>query len=372
MRVLYLTNHLQNTDGWSRYSTTLIDEVKNQGHEVLVVSSEVKVSNGVQPQLTLGEPLGYLLNFYGNLRQGRKLARLLASWRPDVLHILVEPYANLLPFCQIPNQTKVFLTIHGTFSYPPNLFQNLIKKQLSKWFLTASLRKINQIIAVSNFTRDYFLANMSGKKRPPVRVITNGVKLPTLSPCQKSSIPQVIFVGAVKERKGLLESIEGIKSYLDQYAQDLRFLIVGKFDPQDSYYQKLVSLIKSSGLEGLVRFTGPLSESDLERRYAESELLLLLPKSGGPRFEGFGLVYLEANARGIPVIGAIGSGAPEAISDGRSGFVVDGRDPGEVARKINQILNNKVINSADCLAWARENQIEVKVKQLLTLYGSSR
>jgi phosphatidylinositol alpha-1,6-mannosyltransferase len=56
--------------------------------------------------------------------------------------------------------------------------------------------------------------------------------------------------------------------------------------------------------------------------------------------EGFGIVYLEASASGLPVIVGDSGGAPDAVRDGETGFVVDGRDVEAVAARIVELLED--------------------------------
>jgi phosphatidylinositol alpha-1,6-mannosyltransferase len=54
--------------------------------------------------------------------------------------------------------------------------------------------------------------------------------------------------------------------------------------------------------------------------------------------EGFGLVFLEANAYGKPVVAGCSGGVPDAVADGESGFLVDPLDPEEVAARLIELL----------------------------------
>ena len=61
-------------------------------------------------------------------------------------------------------------------------------------------------------------------------------------------------------------------------------------------------------------------------------------RRGGLDVEGLGIVYLEASASGLPVVGGDSGGAPDAILDGETGYVVPGRDVAAVARRIAELL----------------------------------
>ena len=87
-------------------------------------------------------------------------------------------------------------------------------------------------------------------------------------------------------------------------------------------------------------------------------------------FEGFGLVYLEANIKGVPCLGSKYSGAQEAIYNGVSGYIVDPYNKKEVAQKIDLILNKNKIKSQDCVAFAKNNSAQKKSQEIINLYKS--
>ncbi len=63
-------------------------------------------------------------------------------------------------------------------------------------------------------------------------------------------------------------------------------------------------------------------------------------RGAGLDVEGLGIVYLEASASGVPVVAGRSGGAPESVQEGRTGFVVDGRSPDEIAEAVSRILND--------------------------------
>ena len=63
----------------------------------------------------------------------------------------------------------------------------------------------------------------------------------------------------------------------------------------------------------------------------------------GMEVEGLGIVYLEASACGLPVIAGNSGGAPDAVIEGETGFVVDGRDVDEIAEKAVTLLSDAAL-----------------------------
>ncbi len=375
MKILYITNNLIGQDGWSRYSLGI---AKSLGQaEALWLVARRSEKNYEQTAL-LAEPLRYLFNIFLAFTTARQINLAIKRLSPDVVHFLVEPYLTVLPFLD-PGKAKVVLTVHGTYSFLPNAARNLIGKIFLMWWAKLAYGRVDKIVAVSNFTKAHLAAyldkyDFKGVKEK-ITVITNGVDLSDFQVDHREketrAVKQILFVGAVKKRKGLAEAISALKAYQERYSKDFVFNIIGAYDAKDPYYLRLRSLVSACRLDGKVVFKNKVEESVLRDFYAKADLFLMLPLSGGNNFEGFGLVYLEANASGVPCIGTRQSGAAEAIVDGQTGYLVE-LDPVEgIAAKIDLVLNKRIISQEACVAWAKQNDIAIKIKELVEIYKSN-
>jgi phosphatidylinositol alpha-1,6-mannosyltransferase len=96
------------------------------------------------------------------------------------------------------------------------------------------------------------------------------------------------------------------------------------------------------GLAGRFRLLGPLPEADLPALYATADVFAMLCRErwGGLEAEGFGIVFLEAAACGVPAVAGRSGGSEEAVADGETGFVVDPRDPGAAADALARLLDD--------------------------------
>ena len=110
-----------------------------------------------------------------------------------------------------------------------------------------------------------------------------------------------------------------------------RYIVVGDGD----YRNDLERLAQQSPARNSIVFRGLLSDADKFRAYADSSLFAL-PSSE----EGFGLVFLEANAFGKPVIGADVMGVQEALVHGKSGLLIDSHDTSALATAIVELLSD--------------------------------
>ncbi len=370
MRILFLVNHLNGTDGWSRYSLDLVKGIKNLGHQVLCLTSKKSNEIDIKQSPLLKEPLKYLryplLSFWSAIWINKAIKK----FKPDIIHFLVEPYVIILPFLKT-KRAKIFLTVHGTYSVIPILFKNPLKKEIFWFWSKIYYRKLNGIIAVSNYTRNHilkFFSNLDSK----IKVITNGINLLEhkidFREKSKNEVKRILFVGAIKPRKGVLEAIEACRYYRDNFLGNFIYEIIGKYSQTDGYYQKLKKKINDYNLSDKIFFKGEVSKEDLERYYKKADLFLMPSLNIENNFEGFGLVFLEANAKGVPCIGSKNCGAQEAILNGKTGYVVNPYDPKEIATKMDLILNKKTIDSQDCIQWAKENDIKLKIREILDFY----
>jgi phosphatidyl-myo-inositol dimannoside synthase len=106
------------------------------------------------------------------------------------------------------------------------------------------------------------------------------------------------------------------------------------------YRAKLVRLAQQAGVADSVVFTGPVPAADLPAYYDAGDVFAMpcRTRRGGLDVEGLGIVYLEASASGLPVVGGDSGGAPDAILPGETGYVVPGRDLAGVADRITGLL----------------------------------
>ena len=91
-----------------------------------------------------------------------------------------------------------------------------------------------------------------------------------------------------------------------------------------------------------VYFTGPVPQEELPAHYAAGDVFSMpcRTRRGGLDVEGLGIVYLEASATGLPVVGGDSGGAPDAILEGETGYVVGGRDVAALSARVTALLKD--------------------------------
>jgi glycosyltransferase involved in cell wall biosynthesis len=203
-----------------------------------------------------------------------------------------------------------------------------------------ALHRANLVLAPSQDTANH-VADAQKVKRERIRVLpwaldpdfealsANGaqVKLPHGYPEGRV----ILTVGrwlATERYKGMDTLITTLPRILTRWPE-LHLLAVGEGNDR----AWLEYLAEKNGVNRHVHFLSGLSYPELAACYSACEIFAL--PSGG---EGFGLVYLEAMARGKPVIGGAHGGAPEVIEDGVTGYLVPHGDAAQLATSIDTLL----------------------------------
>ena len=205
-----------------------------------------------------------------------------------------------------------------------------------------SLQHATMVLAPSRATADY-LVSLQGVKPERVRVLPWGLdpdfetKLFGIADARlPEGFPEgrvILTAGrwlATERYKGMDTLIQAMPRLLLRWP-DIQLVMVGAGDDREW----LVNLTRDSGVQKHVHFLSGISYGELSACYAAAEIFAL-PSRG----EGFGFVYLEAMARGKPVIGGAHGGAPEVIQDGATGYLVQHGDTVQLATSIDALLSN--------------------------------
>jgi phosphatidylinositol alpha-1,6-mannosyltransferase len=155
----------------------------------------------------------------------------------------------------------------------------------------------------------------------------------------------LLTVGRLDERKGHKLVLEAIKDI-----EDVEYLIAGSGEMEEEIKQKIQQL----KLEDKVEVLGYVPEEDLVKLYHESDCFIMTSTKTQNSIEGFGIVYLEANAADKSVIGADTGGTPSAIKNGETGLLTS-TDSGEIRQEIREIQDNPEKFSGEAVEWARKH-----------------
>ncbi|SFE96855.1 phosphatidylinositol alpha-1,6-mannosyltransferase [Actinacidiphila alni] len=149
--------------------------------------------------------------------------------------------------------------------------------------------------------------------------------------------PVVVCVSRLVPRKGQDTLIRALPRILHD-VPDTVLLIVGG----GPYRGDLEKLAAGTGVSHAVRFTGPVPWEELPAHYGAGDVFAMpcRTRRGGLDVEGLGIVYLEASATGLPVVAGDSGGAPDAVLDGETGWVVAGGSPTQAADRVLTLLHD--------------------------------
>ncbi|MGN9808760.1 glycosyltransferase family 4 protein [Micromonospora sp. BQ11] len=150
--------------------------------------------------------------------------------------------------------------------------------------------------------------------------------------------PVVVCVSRLVPRKGqdmLIRAMPEIR----RRVPDAALLIVGG----GPYRAALGKLARQAGVERDVVFTGSVPTAELPAHYAAGDVYAMpcRTRNRGLDVEGLGIVYLEASATGLPVVAGDSGGAPDAVREGETGYVVPGRDVAALADRVATLLADR-------------------------------
>lgn len=145
----------------------------------------------------------------------------------------------------------------------------------------------------------------------------------------------LLSVGRLQRRKGQDTGIEAIAK-LEGKRDDLRYLILSEGEERP----RLEQLIRELGVGDRVTLAGAVPFTDLPAYYAACDIFMMPNRVDGADIEGFGIVFVEAQATERPVIGGRSGGVPEAVAEGEVGLLVEGGDADELAASIDMLAGH--------------------------------
>lgn len=152
---------------------------------------------------------------------------------------------------------------------------------------------------------------------------------------KESTAPTLLTVSRVVPRKGIDLVIKSLPALLEEWP-GLQYVVIG--DGPDR--ERLQNLTQQFDVVGTVRFLGRVSEAQLRQQYHQADVFVMpsreIVESGS--VEGFGIVYLEAGACGLPVVAGRSGGAVEAVRDGETGFLVPPDDADALSETLQRLL----------------------------------
>lgn len=283
---------------------------------------------------------------FGWLKAAVKLRQAVKTKKID--HILVGqilPLGTAALICSKLCKIKYSVVLHGLdFTCATKSFR---KKFVSKHILAGAEKIICANTYVASLASQTF-PNIASK----VAVVNPGVEDRTRHDTRqimrlknKYNLQNKIIllsVGRLVKRKGFDKVIEAMPKILKQ-VPDLIYVIIGDGEELNNYQRQIVNY----GLKNQVIIINRATDDERDDWYETSDIFIMPARNIDGDFEGFGIVYLEANLAGKPVIAGKSGGVEDAVIDGLNGLLVDPEKVNDISEKIIKLaldtnLRNKL------------------------------
>lgn len=309
----------------------LTEELVRRGHQVTLFATKNSKTKA---------KLKYVFNELG-LGKTQKLLSNIAvklSWA----HALPSLYHAVLPF----EEVKKFDIIHNHFHYYGLFFSNLVDIPILTTYhgdlSTAEKSPIEKMILEKYRKKPFIAISKSQRKKTKIKLnflatIYHGIPLERFLWSEKPE-NYVVWLGRLTQKKGVDAAIQVAKR------AGQKLIIAGTINPADQeFFQKK---IKPKIDKKSIFYIGPVNHSQ-KVKLLKNAKALLYPVSWE---EPFGLVMIEAQACGCPVVGLKRGSVPEIVKDGETGFVVESLD--QMVQVLNQINQ---IDRGNCRRHAEKN-----------------
>ena len=250
------------------------------------------------------------------------------------------PLGLLAPVLRRAGVTKIIALTHGHEVWWSKVWP-------FTWAMKSIARNVDHLTYLGEFTRQAISRTINSSAQNAMVKIAPGIDTDHFAPTDSSELTSelgltdkkvIVSVGRLVHRKGQDVLIEAMPHLLKEIP-DVHLVLIG----EGPYRGYLETRVKNLGIDSKVTFIGRITYVDLPRYICLGEVFVMPSRSrlAGLEVEGLGIVYLEASACGLPVIAGDSGGAPDAVVEGVTGLVVNGKDQHAVAMSIATLLNDQ-------------------------------
>ena len=274
-----------------------------------------------------------------SLRLVRETRRHASEIKGQVLH-LAEPGA-LRAFVRLGlgplKPARLLVTLHGSeipkFSRFP----------LERFRFRRLLRRADHIHVLSRYNHDALLRIFPELKKS--LLLVPGAPSRSALPVEKKNpsqdgIIRILTIGRIHPRKGQNRMLTALTSLPNELKSRLEYHIVGP-KTKPAYHRELRGQAAQTRLP--VHFLGDLSPTELRNAYAAVDLFALTSIPATNSVEGFGFVYLEAAAHGLPALAHRIGGVEDTVVHEQTGLLVPHDKPGELAQALERLITDSAL-----------------------------
>ena len=251
-------------------------------------------------------------------------ARLAKKLKPDIVHGVMESYAGIAAcrFKKKNQNTPTILTLQSGDLDDPS-------KHIPKWLWKKIHVTPDRITAIS--TALGRRAEKLGVPKEKIAIIPNGVDLELAKNSRSEHVPgRIVTVARLSWEKGLDYLIRAMPAVIKE-CPEAHLVMVGEGDRRG----EIEGLIQELGIEGRVTLLGRLPHEKTLEEIGKSEVFICPSLA-----EGLGIVFIEAQACGVAVIGTRVGGIPDVIDDEASGLLVEPKNSEDIEKALIRLLEN--------------------------------
>jgi glycosyltransferase involved in cell wall biosynthesis len=259
----------------------------------------------------------------------------------------------LLQFFHAFRPRRLVLTFHGSeiLRFASNPFRRWLGRQL--------VRRATRISTLSHYTQD-LLQKHFPEARDKAFLTPGALRDEFLMvsdrPLRTNDKIIILTVGRLHPRKGQLLTLQALQLLPAEVRSRIEYWIVG--GQSKGGYEESLRARAAERSDLTVRFLGKLPDEELAQVYESADIFAMTSVPHGESIEGFGLVYLEAAAHGLPVVAHDIGGVSEAVHDGKTGLLVPCNRPIQLAAAFERLIHEPELRKRFGSAgreWARRN-----------------
>jgi phosphatidylinositol alpha-1,6-mannosyltransferase len=289
-----------------------------------------------------------------------QLARELIRHRRDLRRATVylpEPgpmmTMMLLQFFHAFRPQRLVLTFHGSE------ILKFSRRPLRRWLARQLIRRATRVSTLSNYTQELLLSHFPEAAEKiyltPGALRSDFAVVPPKPEATKEKIV-VLTVGRLHPRKGQLLTLQALQMLPPEVRRRIEYWVVG--GQSKGNYETTLRVAAAVQSDLVVRFFGNLPDDELARVYDGADIFAMTSVNLDRSIEGFGLVYLEAAAHGLPVVAHDVGGVSEAVSDNVTGLLVPPNRPVQLAAAFEKLIHDPALRKklgAAGREWAMRN-----------------
>jgi alpha-1,3-mannosyltransferase len=365
MKVLQITRqYLPSTGGLESAVEGLSHAVQDAGHEVHIVTLKKIFGTGeAAPAESVINGLNVSrIGHWGSKRYPIAPSILNHLNGSDLLHVhAVDFFVDFLSLSRVVHRRPIVLSTHGGFFHTRWLAW--LKSAYFRTVTRQSLKHVAAVICVSEHDYEIFSSIVPKNK---LHLVRNGVAVESYANVKKEITPGLLVgIGRVAANKGIDRLIHALAE-LRKSRPDVQLIWAGP--DEEGRVAQLQDLAQREGVADRVKFAGRVENAELERLLSCANLFV-----SSSSYEGYGLSTIEAMSSGtVPVVTRVGI-HPQLISNGKTGFLVDG-DASSLADGLRLALNLDPVTLTSMGQQARELSAScswsLAVKPYLDIYGA--